>query len=98
MDLDQYQSDARKTDSVPHLKGGHEKLHFLLHGLVDEVGQFASLIKKCMRQDIDISEQKAELVSRLGDALWYVAAIASYLDVPLSECLSENILNPVNRL
>jgi hypothetical protein len=44
-----------------------------------------------MRQDIKIQEQKSELVSRLGDALWYIAAIASYLDVPLSEVAAKNL-------
>jgi NTP pyrophosphatase (non-canonical NTP hydrolase) len=91
MDLDQYQAAARKTDSVPQMRGGDEKLHFLLHGLVDEVGQVASLVKKCMRQDIEISERKQELVSRLGDALWYVSAIATHLDVSLSEIADNNL-------
>lgn len=89
MTLDEYQAAAKGTDSVP--LEGDEKLHFLLHGLVDEVGQFASLLKKCMRHDIEIDRQKPEFISRLGDALWYVAAIASKLGVPLSEVAQKNL-------
>ena len=58
---------------------------------MDELGQFASLLKKCMRHDIEIGAQKPEFVSRLGDGLWYVAAIASHLDVALNEIGEANI-------
>jgi hypothetical protein len=80
---------STRSDSVP--LEGEEKLHFLLHGLVDEVGQFASLLKKCMRHDIEIDKQKPEFISRLGDALWYVAAISTKLGVPLSEVAQKNL-------
>ena len=44
-----------------------------------------------MRQDIDINQQRPEFISRLGDALWYVAGIATHFGVPLSEVASGNL-------
>ncbi len=89
MNFDEYQAGAKQTDTLP--LDDQEKLHFLVHGLVDEVGKFASLLKKCMRQDIEIGTQKPEFISRLGDVLWYVAAIASHLDVTLTEVAETNL-------
>jgi hypothetical protein len=51
----------------------------------------ALLIKKCMRHDIEVSARKTELVSRLGDTLWYLASIATHLGVPLSEVAQQNL-------
>jgi NTP pyrophosphatase (non-canonical NTP hydrolase) len=91
VDLDQYQAEASKTDGVPLPKGSDQKLHFLLHGLVDEVGQIASLLKKCMRQDIEIGDQTPEFISRLGDTLWYLAALSGHFDVRLSAVAEKNL-------
>lgn len=91
MDLDEYQAQADKTDSVPLGRGTDEKLHFLVHGIVDEVGQFASLLKKCMRHDIKLADQRAELKTKLGDMLWYLAAMATHFDTHLSEIAKQNL-------
>ena len=39
-----------------------------------------------------------EIVKELGDILWYIAQVASYLDVPLSDIATKNIDKLQNRL
>ena len=62
-------------------------------GLVGEAGETADKIKKILRdKDGKIDERdREEVVKELGDVVWYVANIARYLDVPLSEVAEKNI-------
>ena len=94
MNFDEYQKKAAKYDlakATDNLKdiGFIEKAL----GLVGEAGETADKIKKILRdKDGVVSDEDKELISKeLGDTLWYVAAIARYLDIPLSEIASENI-------
>ena len=94
MEFDEYQSRAAKYDlseATADLKavGFIEKVL----GLVGEAGETADKIKKILRdKDGVVSDEDRELVVKeLGDVLWYVASIARYLDVPLSEVASGNI-------
>jgi NTP pyrophosphatase (non-canonical NTP hydrolase) len=58
-------------------------------GLTGEAGEVADTIKKAVfhRHELD----RAELVKELGDVLWYVAALCSKLEVPMSEVMEKNI-------
>jgi NTP pyrophosphatase (non-canonical NTP hydrolase) len=58
-------------------------------GLAGEAGEVADTIKKAVfhRHALD----RDELIKELGDVLWYVAALCSKLDVPLSEVMERNI-------
>ena len=94
MEFDEYQSSVAKYDlseATADLKavGFIEKAL----GLVGEAGETADKIKKILRdKDGVVSDEDRELVVKeLGDVLWYVASIARYLDVPLSEVASGNI-------
>jgi NTP pyrophosphatase (non-canonical NTP hydrolase) len=89
MDFDEYQTTAKRTDSVP--LEGDEKLHFLLLGLTDELGQIAGLVKKFMRHDIAALTKRNDVVSRLGDALWYMALIADHMGTSLSNVAEHNL-------
>ena len=62
-------------------------------GLVGEAGETADKIKKLIRdKDGAVSDEDKELVTKeLGDTLWYIASVARYLGVPLSEVASLNI-------
>lgn len=94
MGFDEYQKKAAKYDlseATADLKavGFIEKVL----GLVGEAGETADKIKKILRdKDGAVSDEDRDLIKKeLGDTLWYVASIARYLDVPLSEVADGNI-------
>lgn len=94
MEFDDYQKKAAKYDlakATTDLKavGFIEKVL----GLVGEAGETADKIKKILRdKDGVVSDDDRELVVKeLGDTLWYIASIARYLEVPLSEVAAGNI-------
>lgn len=94
MDFDDYQEKAKKYDffeATDNLKavGFTEKVL----GLVGEAGETADKVKKILRdKDGALSSEDRELiVKELGDTLWYVAAIARYLETPLSKVAQGNL-------
>lgn len=58
-------------------------------GLAGEAGEVADTIKKAVFHQHGINRD--ELIKELGDVLWYVAALCSKLDVPMSEVMELNI-------
>jgi len=62
-------------------------------GLVGEAGEVAEKYKKIIRdkEGIISEEDRKELLKELGDVLWYVAVISSYLEMPLEEVAQGNI-------
>lgn len=94
MDLDKYQKRAAKYDlfeTTVDLKspGFLEKIL----GLAGEAGEAADKVKKILRDKGGYAsgEDRAALVKELGDVLWYVANVARYLNVDLSEIAKGNI-------
>ena len=94
MDLDKYQKRAAKYDlfeTTVDLKspGFLEKIL----GLAGEAGEAADKVKKILRDKGGFASEgdRIELVKELGDVLWYVANVARYLDVDLSEIAKGNI-------
>ena len=94
MEFDEYQSRAAKYDlseTTADLKavGFIEKVL----GLVGEAGETADKIKKILRDKDGVvsDDDRGLIVKELGDILWYVASIARYLNVSLSEVASGNI-------
>ena len=94
MNFNEYQEKAAKYDlaeATSDLKavGFIEKVL----GLVGEAGETADKIKKILRdKDGEVSgEDRGLIVKELGDTLWYIAAIARYLGVSLSDVASGNI-------
>ena len=94
MNFDEYQKKAAKYDlakATTDLKdvGFIEKVL----GLVGEAGETADKIKKILRDKDGVAsdEDRDLVVKELGDTLWYIASIARYLDIPLSEVAGGNI-------
>lgn len=58
-------------------------------GLTGEAGEFADKVKKSLFQGHELSED--EMVSELGDILWYVVLGCKALGVSLSEVMYANI-------
>lgn len=58
-------------------------------GLTGESGEVADILKKVVFHGHDLD--KAKLKAELGDVLWYVARLASALDLSLSDIMQHNI-------
>jgi NTP pyrophosphatase (non-canonical NTP hydrolase) len=97
MDFNDYQSKSRKTAKYPAI--GHPVIYPAL-GLVNEAGEVAGKIKKVFRdKDGQISEEtRAALKAELGDVLWYIAQVATELNLSLDEIAQYNLAKLFDRL
>ena len=101
MNFDEYQKKAAKYDlseATTDLKavGFIEKVL----GLTGEAGETSDKIKKILRdKDGVVSDEDSDLIIKeLGDTLWYIASIARYLGVSLSEVAEGNLDKLESRL
>ena len=90
MDFEEYQKRSRKTAIYPN-KGNNFVYPVL--GLVGESGEVAEKIKKVLRDNGGIVDEtrKEEIKKELGDVLWYLAQIATELDISLNEVARLNV-------
>src|SRR5512134_2837128 len=97
MEFNEYQSKSRKTAKYPAI--GHPVIYPAL-GLVNEAGEVAGKIKKIFRdKDGIITEtDKDALKAELGDVLWYIAQVATELDLSLEDIAESNIAKLLDRL
>jgi NTP pyrophosphatase (non-canonical NTP hydrolase) len=97
MDFNDYQTKSRKTAGYPAI--GHPVIYPVL-GLANEAGEVAGKIKKVFRdKEGQISEEtKSALKAELGDVLWYIAQVATELDLTLDEIAEYNIGKLYSRL
>ena len=58
-------------------------------GLCGESGEAIDLVKKWLAQGHELDKDK--LIKEIGDVAWYLAEIATALDVTLEEVLARNI-------
>lgn len=96
MDFNEYQTKSRVTAKYPAI--GHAVIYPTL-GLVNEAGEVAGKIKKVFRdKDGKISDETREaLKAELGDVLWYLAQVATELDIPLAEIAESNLTKLLDR-
>ncbi len=94
LSFNEYQSEAYKTAEYPDT--GKNMIYPAL-GLAGEAGEVANKVKQMWRNHGLMSGHKLSLedVSKieleLGDTLWYIAALASELDITLYEIASHNL-------
>jgi len=90
MTFEEYQKLSRKTAIYPNR--GKNFVYPTL-GLVGEAGEVAEKVKKIIRDNNSLvdKERKEDLMKELGDVLWYMAQIASELDLSLDKIASFNI-------
>ncbi len=100
MTFDDYQKQAITTDSYGG-KGDFLSIAFInkVLGLAGEAGEVAEKVKKLQRnKGGEVSEEdRKELLKELGDVLWYVSAIAYYLDEPLGSIADNNLAKLFDR-
>lgn len=89
MDFNSYQADALTTAVYPEK---YEVVYPAL-GLAGEAGEVCEKIKKVLRDNAGVftPEKVEELKKELGDVLWYLANLASDLDIPLEVVAVDNL-------
>jgi NTP pyrophosphatase (non-canonical NTP hydrolase) len=98
MDFAEYQEKSKRTDLKGNVTDG--RLGYYALGLADETGEVASKVKKLFRDyEGKMSEEyKREIVKELGDVMWYVAQISTYLGVTMDDVAQTNIDKLASRL
>ena len=92
MQLNEYQTEARRVSKVKDDDTPYVWAIWGL-GLAGEAGEVADHVKKILRDDDGrVSEKRAEeMAEELGDALWYVARLASVAGFSLDQIAQRNI-------
>lgn len=95
MELSEYQQLARRTAQYPR----EAWLAYPALGLAGEAGEVAEHAKKAIRDDGgEVSEQRREAIAKeLGDVLWYVAQIATELELDLGQIAQGNLEKLLSR-
>ena len=93
MNMDEYQEKIVKYDTFSKCSLSEVGFVEKVLGLTGEAGETADKIKKILRdKNGEISKEDRDAVCKeLGDVLWYLASIARYLDLPLSEVAEKNV-------
>ena len=87
MTINEYQKLAMTT-----LNPDLDKKDVLINGvmgLCGESGEAIDIVKKHLAQGHELD--RAHLIKELGDIAWYLAEVATVLDVELEEVLVQNI-------
>lgn len=97
MDFKEYQEKSRKTAIYPKI--GENYVYPAL-GLGDEAGEVLGKIKKIFRDKNGVlsDETRIELKKELGDVLWYLAQLATELELSLDEIAKGNIEKLYSRM
>ena len=95
MELSEYQQLSRRTAKYPR----EAWLAYPALGLAGEAGEVAEHAKKAIRDDRGevTPERRAALTKELGDVLWYVAQLASELELDLDEIAQINLEKLLSR-
>ncbi len=90
-----YQRLSRRTAQYPR----EAWLAYPALGLAGEAGEVAEHAKKAIRDDAgQVSEERrATMAKELGDVLWYVAQLATELDLDLDEIADANLQKLLSR-
>ncbi|EAC2891923.1 nucleotide pyrophosphohydrolase [Listeria monocytogenes] len=88
MTLNEYQQKAMRTNTAQGKDDVMSLLNYAL-GTAGEAGEVADIIKKHAFHGHKLSID--DLISELGDVLWYVSQLAMMLGVNLSDVAKDNI-------
>ncbi len=70
-----------------HKRGN--SLTVMLLGLGEESGEVQQIFKKALRDEKDVDVE--HVCEELGDVIWYIANIASYVGLSLEEVINYNV-------
>ncbi|MCC5894862.1 MAG: nucleoside triphosphate pyrophosphohydrolase family protein [Alkalibacterium sp.] len=85
--LKQYQNEADRTANNQVTQ--KEALTNYALGITGEAGEVADMVKKYVFHDHELDRD--ETIKELGDVMWYVANIATCLNVTLEEVAQRNV-------
>lgn len=90
MTFEEYQKKSRETAIYQNL--GNNFIYPTL-GLAGETGEVVEKVKRVLRQKNGIVDEQSriEISKELGDVLWYVAQLATELNLSLDDVVSSNI-------
>ena len=90
MEMNSYQSAARKTAAYPDV--GSNPIYPTL-GLTGEAGEVADKVKKVIRdrEGVFDTDTREAIKLELGDVLWYVAQLSSELGYDLNAVAEANL-------
>ena len=90
MTFEEYQKESRKSVVYPY--AGSNPV-FPALGLAGEAGEIADQVKKAIRDDHGAfsERRKAQMKEEMGDALWYIAQIATELGLSLDDVANANL-------
>lgn len=96
MDFAEYQAKARGTATYPVI--GHGVIYPTL-GLTNEAGEVSGKIKKIFRDKEGVfgEQERSALAAELGDVLWYLAQVATELELSLDDIAHQNIAKLLDR-
>lgn len=87
MNFSDYQELAART--LGRDRTHEQQLANAALGLTGEAGETAELIKKHLFHATPLDRDA--MVKELGDCLWYIAAFATVLEIPMTEIAERNI-------
>lgn len=87
MDFKEYQQEAKQFAIYK------DPVIYPALGLASEAGEVCGKVKKILRdsQGYYSPEDKKNISAELGDVLWYIANLASDLEIPLEYIADENL-------
>ena len=90
MTFDEYQKRSRET-AIYYSKDNNYIYPIL--GLVGEAGEIAEKIKKVLRDNGGVVDERAkmEIAKELGDVLWYVSQLSTEMGLSLEDIAISNI-------
>jgi NTP pyrophosphatase (non-canonical NTP hydrolase) len=96
MELFDYQRRSRSTAHYPRT----DSLTYPALGLAGEAGEFADHAKKVIRDDRGVVTpgRREAMAKELGDVLWYVAQLATELDLELEQIAQDNLDKLASRM
>jgi NTP pyrophosphatase (non-canonical NTP hydrolase) len=91
MKFEEYQKAIEKFAIYPR-ESKLTAVGYLTLGLNGEAGEVAEQVKKAIRNDGQITdERRAKILDEIGDVLWYVSRIASEFDASLKDVAERNV-------
>lgn len=88
MKFSEYEEAAIGTAIYP---SSHKILYPAL-GMAGEAGEVANKVKKLIRDGVDKAPDtwRHDIAAEIGDVLWYCAALANDLNIPLAQIAAQN--------